>query len=674
MPGVTRLSLVGFLVGGVASAVAAQNRQVPAAINRAYLDTTCSPCTDFYRFANGAWLDSVIIPKDWDRWGPREELRQRNSALVRQILNSLAYAPQRQARTSVERKVGTFYRACMDSTVPPSVGLGALEPELRRIAAIRARRDLAGVVGRLQRHRVLAVFWLVDGPDLNDPNWVVAGARLTGGWTLPLRQTYLAADSASARTRAAYVTMLAGLFEALGDLPDTAVLVARRVLSFETALAGSRQVDSDSIKNFSLADLERLAPAFGWRSFARELGRPDLASLNTRATIVRTIDSLATSVPLAEWKAYLRWRLLFEVARDIDPVRNATGPFFRMLSGRQQDPPRIERCGFLTTFWLGDGVGRAFVSRTFSPEARAAARAMAEQIREVLRERIAALDWLGATSRSRALAKLNAMQLWIGYPDRWEDYDDLEVRDGAATANLLSARRYITDRRMAIVGTRLDRTRWTEANPAFYDVSDYTVTVATLATAAALLPPFFDPNGDPAVNYAAAGSGIGHELSHAFDSNGRLYNEIGKREDWWTPDEVREFNRRADLIVKQYDEFVIVDTIRQNGRMTLSENLSDIGGITLAWLAFQRAIQGRSREIIDGFTSEQRFFIAYAQVLYRQARRPELVRLQAQNDMHSAPQWRVNGPLAHLPAFAAAFDCKEGDAMVRPVSQRWTVW
>jgi predicted metalloendopeptidase len=325
---------------------------------------------------------------------------------------------------------------------------------------------------------------------------------------------------------------------------------------------------------------------------------------------------------------------------------------------------------------LGDAVAGAYLARNFSPEASAAARRMAEEFRAILRDRIGTVEWLGSASRIAAVAKLNETSFQIGYPDFVPDQRNvlsgLDVREGSAVRNQLAARRHATDSEMARVGAAIDRKRWSASNPFFPTGTYYSQNVLEIS-AAMLQPPFFALGADPAMNYGKIGQVIGHELTHAAIAHG---GALGQGARAWTSDDIAAFLRRADLIVQQYDQYVIVDSIRQNGRRTLSENVGDIGGIALAWSAFESAIRDEPREIINGFTPEQRFFIAYAQGINTEVERPERYRTQAQVDLysHSAAVWRVNGPLSHFAAFAAAFGCKEGDPMFRPTSLRWTVW
>lgn len=650
----------------LAVAVATRTVQAPTpmqAVDRTRLDTTCAPCQDFYRFANGAWLDTVSIPPGQAEWGPLPDLRRRNQAFIADVLDSLGFAMERHARTAMERKIGMFYRTCVDSSGSRADALGAIQPELEHIKSIRTSSDLGRAIGRMQRYRVRALFLVSTGYDATERVGIQAYAFFNA-FSLPLA-SYLGTDSTSARTRASFATRAAQVFEQIGDPPDSARVNARRVIEFETAMRRIRMADSGFVW-LPMAIVRDEGPAFGWDGFVSELGRPDLPSMGVRPrTMLRAIDSLATSRPLDEWKAYLRWRLT-----------SALAPVLEARPGAAAGGAQVrQQCAAQTTQLLSEGVARAYVDRVFPPQAKAAALTLVEDMRELLRERILTQNWLGAASKRKAITKLDSIRLWMGYPARMDDFSSLEVRNGSFAQNQLATREYATNREMARVGTRLDRDRWIQPNVAIAD-GTYYMQNALAITAAQLQPPFFDPRAEPAANYGKIGQVIGHELTHAFGPEGRRYNELGQREDWWTQDEVREFGRLADLIVRQYDQFIIIDSIRQNGRSTVSENIADIGGVTLAWQAFNRAMQRQPRSVIGGFTPEQRFFIAYAQGINTSVEVASRYATQALADQysHSVAKWRVNGPLSHLSGFAAAFGCKQGDPMVRADTLRWTVW
>jgi putative endopeptidase len=664
---------------------AAQRRPVPPpAVDRALIDTSCAPCKDFFRYANGAWLDSVRIPPDQGSWGPQAELQWRNEAVLREIVDSLAYAPDRHARTALERKVGVFYRTCMDTSVTGAASLRALGPELRRIDAVASRAALSRAVARLHRTRATALFAFDPVDDARRPTETI-GQIGPWGWALPARGYYVRADSAAARARSQYVAMLDRVFSILGDAPDSAAANAARVLRLETALAraagGQEGADPRaSYHRLTGAELRRLAPAFDWRAYFGELGTLRIPAVTVQdLPYMRAVDSLLTAVPPADWRAYLRWQLVRALAPSLKGAFGGViGAFTASLSGVQTGPPASTGCVRQTNNLLGEGLGGAFVARAFSPDAKARSLALAGNVRAVLRERLTSLEWLGPATRRRAVAKLDALGMKIGYPDRGDDYATLEVADRPHVLNALAVLRFRSAREYATLDGRTrdepgDRAAW-DTPPSISDASYYKTANELLITAAYLQPPFFDPRAEDAWNYGAVGFTFGHELTHAFDNKGRRHDARGALDDWWTPEEDRRYTERAARIVDQYDGYVVVDSIRQNGRATLNENIADIGGLKLAYLAFARATRNAPREVVDGFTPEQRFFLAFAQSTFREATRAERLRLRAENDSHAAPRWRVNGPPSWMPEFAAAFGCKAGDAMVRPEAARGAIW
>ena len=676
----TRPLLAAFaLLGCLSRPAAGQPAAQSPAFQRAYLDTTCSPCKDFWRFANGAWLDSVQIPPARTQFGRDDLISDRNRAVIRALLDSLAFAPARHARTNADRNVGSFFRECMDTTRAGAELLAPLAPELSRLDRLGSSRDASAAIGRLYRVGVQSLIWFFPASDPDDPTRMIAAIRNLTGTSLPGRQAYLGGDSINQRFRADFVAMLSGIFEKLGDPPDSAGANARRVLEVETGIIRAQPRDSGgTLEKLSLAELTQLAPRFDWNEFA---GRDGLGGVRIPLIVMRSavrlgLDSLMAAVSLEHWRAYLRWRYVRSMAQPLDPAfGGALDRFDARLSGRRGAIPRAVTCVTLTTWRLGDAVARAYVARSFSAADRTRATELVERVRAVFRTRLETLEWLSPATRNRALAKLDAMRLWIGYPDRWEGDHGLRLGAEPVTAQFLAIRQARVDHEFRQIGGRVDPDQWVDANPAFVDLSYYPTSNAILITAAALQPPAFDPNADFLTNLAGIGWGIGHELSHGFDSGGRLHNESGGREDWWTAADAAEFRRRSDLVVRQYDSYVIIDSLRKSGRLTLSENLADIGGAALSYLAFKDATAGQPNDVVDGYTREQRFFIALAQSYPRIATRPEQLRLDAQDqDGHHVPRWRLNGALANLAAFAAAFGCKEGDPMVLSAALRGSIW
>lgn len=667
---------ITFAAAAAALAVSRAPQQAqPPEINRAYLDTTCAPCDDFWRFANGAWIDSAQYAPGQTTVSRDGEMAARNSVVIKALLDSLAYAPDRHALTLQDRNVGRFYAACMDTTRSPAAELQPLEPELRRLSSISTMSDVSEAIGRLTALRLQPLFWLVVGPDPPDPTRHIAEIRGVYGWTMQSVQLYTGVDATSERVRSSYVDAVAGVFSMLGQSTATAVASARSVLDVETAIVRAQPTgNSGLLAPHSLDELQRLVPAFDWHAFARGTGRPGLERIHSRPATRATIDTLIRSIRPEDWRAYLTWQFAYAIApMTYQSLDAAIAPFRRTMRGVQSVGPRSNLCVPYTTQWMGDAVARAYVARAFSPTDRAAALALLERIRSVFRERLTTVEWLSPQTRQRAAAKLDSMQFWVGYPDRWDDDSGLVLTADVGSSLLLAVRRQQGQRYTAAIGTPIDRAKWVEANAAWADLSYYAALNTALVTAATLQHPAFDPRADEVTNLANIGFGLAHELSHGFDSNGRQFNGLGARQDWWTPDDAREYQSRAELVVKQYSDYVVVDSFKTNGRRSLGENIADITGVALAHATFRRITTGQPNVTIGGFTREQRFFIALAQGKFRVKSNAAALR-RLVDAPYAVDQWRLNGALANLPAFAEAFGCKEGDRMVRPAALRGNIF
>jgi predicted metalloendopeptidase len=644
-------------------------------VSLASLDTTCSPCDDFYRHANGAWLAGTAIPPDRAAVGAQSDLTRRTEAVVRDILDSLAYAPERHARSETERKLGTFFQTCMDPTISGADELRAIGPELERIGGVASSSDLGAEIAKLHLLNRWSVFDVFEVVDEREPNVTLALFRQSrGAFFLPTTRHYLSADSSSRRVREEYSRVLVQVFTVLGQPPDSAERSATRVIELETKFAelqeemAAEQDDRPGV-TLRVSELAAHAPSIGWAAYFAEIDRPDMASVRiVDERFLPALESLVASASWTTWRPYIQWHFL--IASQVSAFDGMVGAFRMSLGGAPQAPPREVRCVRMVNAF-GMAIGEAYVARAFPPAARAEATELVEQLRDVLRERISTLDWMSAATKERAIAKLDAITLQIGYPDEWPDYGSLDVVPGSFARNRIAVLRFTGKEWFATLGVHPDGVVWQDY-PAFPNGSYSGATNIISLTAAQLQPPFFDPEATDLANLAGIGAIIGHELTHAFDADDRQLNERGVREDWWTPDEVAEYERRAEAVVEQYDQFVVIDTIRQNGRRTLDENISDIGGLRIAYLAFLRSMERESMRTVDGYTPEQRFFLAFAQAK-RSLERPDDLR-QAGEDAHAAAQWRVNGPLSHLPEFAAAFGCVLGDPMVYAGGTAARIW
>jgi predicted metalloendopeptidase len=646
----------------------------------ANMDMTVSPCADFYQYAVGAWEQRTSIPAEYAKYGVDQEVERSTSAVLKDIVERAA-ADATAPQGSERRKVGDFYAAGMDEPRIEAEGARPLAPFLAHIATIRDRRALAAAIAFLQEVRTDAAFRLEVGPD--DRNSSRNIPQLSqGGLGLPDREYYLTQDAASAKLRRAYAAHMGRMFALLGDPAPVARRQAQTVLRLEMRLARAsmtRTEAEDPTATYHKMDrtmLAKRAPGFAWDAYFRALGLEDMGQFVIRQpAFFRELGRLAQGVPLSEWKPYLRWHLLRATAGYLSsPFQREAFAFNgTTLAGTQALPPRWKRVLAETDLALGEALGKLYVERTFSPETKRRALELVANLRAALLARLQRLGWMGEATKAQAVDKLDAMRVKIGYPDVWRDYTALKVGRISYLQNVLAARSFEFRRGLAKVGRTVDPDEWSitpSTNNAYYEPTRNEL----VFPAGILQPPFFDPQADDAVNYGNIGATIGHEMIHGFDNVGRQYDAQGTLRDWWTPEDAQAFNQRAALVVRQFEAFEPIPGIHINGRLTLGENLADLAGLRIAYDAFTHAQQGKpAAGPPDGFTPEQRFFLSYAET-WRFKLRSEALRAQLQTDEHAPPKYRVLGPLANLPEFAAAFHCKAGDAMVRAAEERPTNW
>jgi putative endopeptidase len=649
-------------------------------IDPANLDTTCSPCQDFYKYANGGWLKRTSIPGDQPRWGSFNELQEQNFAALKGVLTDAA----RDASTTRDpnlRKLGIFYGTCMDSAVVEAAGIEPLRPELRRLEAIRDRPGIQAGIARLHGMGIPAGFAFHSTPDAKKSSRTIAEAY-QGGLGLPDRDYYLKSDSASQKIRTQYVEHVARMLQLSGLEPSRAKSAARAIMTLETALAKASmtkedQRDPEKVYHLTTTtELQKSTPGFRWAAYFSSLGLNGISELNVaQPKFMQAYDSLVRSAPLESWKAYLRWNLIANAAPALSsPLVQESFRFnSTILRGVKEMRPRWKRCLTLTDRAVGEILGQAYVKKNFTPEAKARALDMVRDIRSELRARLETLTWMSQETKTKAYAKLDSIISKIGYPDKWRDYTRLEAEPGPFVTNMLRSSVFETRRDLSKIGRPTDRSEWGMTAPtvnAYYNPPTNEITFP----AGIMQPPFFDPKADDAVNYGGMGAVIGHEIIHGFDDQGRQFDAFGNLSGWWTEADTEEFNRRAEVVEKQFDGYVAIDSLHVNGKLTLGENIADLGGLLIAYGAYRRSLQGKPEPApIDGLTGPQRFFLAWAQI-WRAKSRPEFIRLLVNVDPHAPPEFRTIGPLSNIPAFAEAFDCKRGDPMVRPAEQRAQIW
>ncbi len=644
----------------------------------AFLDRSADPCVDFYRYACGNWSKVNPIPPDQPRWDVYGKLQNDNRRYLWGILEEVSKPSPN--RTPNEQKIGDYFAACMDEAAVEKAGASPLAPRLGEIAALKSVAGLAPLVARLHLETTGdgTLFGFGSAQDYADSSRVIAFAS-DGGLGLPDRDYYIKTDAKSVETRARYLAHVARMLTLLGADAATASTGADVVMAIETELAKASltRVDKrDPHKLFHkmpLAEFRKSMPSFGWAAYFDALGIPAPPVVNvTEPAFYREVETLLHTRSLDDWKTYLRWHLVDAKARYLSSAFVQADYEFnrKYLRGTKELAPRWKRCVGRLDYDLGEAIGEVFVARTFSPETKARTLAMVKEIERAMEDDIDHIAWMGNQTRQRALAKLHSVVNRIGYPDHWRDYGPVLIERGDLVGNVDRCTTFESRRQLAKIGKPVDRTEW-EISPttvdAYYDpqLNDINFPAGVLS------PPLFDPKMDDAPNYGNTGATIGHELTHGFDDEGRQFDFAGNLKDWWTKKDAAEFERRTACVVDQYSGYTVVDEIKINGKLTLGENVADLGGTILAYMAWKHATRGQDLQPEAGFTPDQRFFIGMAQWACGEER-PENQRLSAQTDEHSPDRYRINGVVSDMPEFGKAFSCKAGQPMVRqPVCRVW---
>ncbi|MEJ2007655.1 MAG: M13 family metallopeptidase [Acidobacteriota bacterium] len=650
------------------------------AFDLSMMDRNVKACVNFYQFADGTWIAKNPVPAQYPSWGTFNELRVHNQIILREILERAAQ-DRKAAQGSTVQKIGDFYASCMDTKAIDAAGAKPLDTEFKRIAAISNPQELQAEVAALQSDGVNVLFGFGSTQDEKNSTQVIAGAD-QGGLGLPDRDYYTKTDAKSQKLRKEYVAHVQKMFELLGDSPQESAAEAKTVMSIETRLAKAsmtrveRRNPDKTYHKMSMGQLKTLTPNFQWPVYFQEVGHPTIPSVDVaQPEFFKEVSQLLKSVPLADWKTYLRWHLIHAAAPALSSnFVEANFDFYgRTLEGTKKMLPRWQRCVRATDNELGFALGKEYVKKYFPPEAKARAQKMVQNLIAALREDLKTLPWMGPKTRKAALAKLDAFMPKIGYPDKWRDYSAYHVTRTSYVENVLHGNLFDFHRDLNKIGKPVDRHEWGMTPPtvnAYYNPLKNEI----VFPAGILQPPFFDPKGDAASNYGGIGAVIGHEMTHGFDDEGRKFDAHGNLKNWWTPQDIKNFNERAMCIEKQFDSYVAIGKVHENGKLVLGESIADLGGLTLAYRAYQKSLEGKPKpKTIDGFTPDQRFFIAWAQN-WANNTRPKFARLLVNVDPHPLPRFRTNGPLSNMPAFAKAFNCKPGDPMVRPPSERCLIW
>ena len=666
------ISLISVRMIAQSSSTQSSSQSLPSGLDKRFLDTSADPCVNFFQYACGNFTKYYPIPNDRSGFGTGTLIFEHNEAVLHAMLEHAAAGGAE--RTSNQQKIGDYYAACMDTGTIDKKGLQPFQPELDRIAALKEKSELTSLLGRYQLTNTNAFLGLGVQQDYKDATKQIAVAD-QGGLGLPERDYYFRTGEAAEKTRQQYVQHIRNVLKLLGESESEAASNAQRIFQLETSLAKvSMDITSrrDPQKRYHLmpvADLEKLTPALHWPQLLRASDFPDIAEINVaNPDFFKGLNTILETTDLPTIKAYLRWQLAASTDTIALPkaLDDEMFDFNRhKLAGQPEQQARWKRCVQATDTALGEALGQVYVAQEFPPSSKAATLQMVHDIENAMDQDIDTLDWMSAETKVRAKAKLHAVADKIGYPDHWRDYSKLIVKPDDAYGNAERAAVFENLRQINKIGKPVDRGEWGMSPPtvnAYYNPSMNDINFP----AGILQPPFYDPKSTDAENYGHGGGIVGHELTHGFDDQGRQFDGSGNLSDWWTAEDAKKFEKKADCTVKEYDNFIPVDDVHVNGKLTLGENTADNGGLRLAFLAFLADAKRKNinlSEKQDGYTPVQQFFLGHGQN-WCGSTRPEQLRLQVQTDEHSPREFRVNGVVQNMREFGEAFGCKIGQPMM----------
>jgi len=687
MKNIARLTLLLLALFTIAQTGSAQTEPAlpySPSLDVSSMDKSVDPCVDLYRYSCGGWQQKNPIPPDQTSWSVYAKLYQDNLTFLRGMLEQAAQP--RADRTEVTQKIGDFYAACMDESAVEKRGAAPIQAELDAIAKMGSAKDLMPVLAQLQAtyfrysYTGSLLFSAGSSQDPDDSESVIADLD-QGGLSMPDRDYYLKDDAKSKETREHYLQHVEKVFQLLGDSPATAKQNADTVMRLETAMAKASQTRVERrnphnlVHKMKLAGLQQLAPNFDWAGYYREMRYPEFAILNVDAPeFIKEVNTLLASEPVASWKTYLR----FHVADVSSPYLSSpfvqeNFEFYRKyLHGAKEMQPRWKRCVQYVDYDLGEALGQVYVAKVFGPELKQDTVDMVRRIEDAMGQRIRALDWMSPETKQQALTKLAGIRNKIGYPDKWRDYSSVKIDPKDFAGNVKRTHQFENRRDTDKIGKPVDHGEWDISAPtvdAYYNPQMNDINFP----AGVLQPPVYDRKMDAAPNYGDTGGTIGHELTHGFDDEGSQFDAKGNLKDWWTKEDREKFDARTKCVEDQYSSYISVEDVHLNGKLTLGENVADLGGEILAFMAWKDATKDKHLEPIDGLTPEQRFFVGFAQWDCANER-PEDLRVRALTDPHSSARFRINGVVVNMPEFKEAFSCKEGQPMVKPSDKVCRVW
>lgn len=674
----------GFYVSVLALALATvacngkKDGALSGGIDVANLDKTVSPKTDFYQYACGGWMKTHPLTDEYGRFGSFDLLAENNRTQLHGLIKGLA--TQQQEPGSIGQKIGDLYNLAMDSTKLNADGMKPMKPMLDKVAAVKDRKGLTVLAAEMTRQGLGAYFNLFIGADEKNSSMNIVQA-FQGGLGLGDRDYYLSDDAHNKDIRAKYEAHIARMFRLAGYEEGQAVKAAGQAMAVETDLAKAaydRVKARDPQANYhkmTVAELERQAPGIDWNLYFKSLGLPEVKELNVaQPEALAEVAKQVGKGDLDAQKSYLLWKVIDGAASYLsDEFVEANFDFYgKVLSGTPEMQPRWKRAVSAVDGMMGEAVGKMYVEKYFPAAAKERMVKLVGNLQQALGERIRALTWMSDETKAKALEKLSAIYVKVGYPDQWRDYSSLDIKKDSYWANVLRSNVFEYDYMLAKNGKPVDKTEWMmtpQTVNAYYNPT----TNEICFPAGILQYPFFDMKADDAFNYGAIGVVIGHEMTHGFDNHGRQYDKDGNLRDWWTAEDAKKFEERTQVLVDWFDKIEVLPGLHANGKLTLGENIADYGGLQVAFQAFHNAVKDAPLGVVDGFTPEQRFYLAYAGVWAANIRDEE-IRLRTQTDEHSLGRWRVNATLPHIDGWYEAFGVQEGDPMYLAPDKRASIW
>ncbi len=655
----------------------ANDKPLASGIDQSMMDTSVKPQDDFYHYANGNWLKEYDIPADRSSYGIFAKLRDDAEKNLKLIIEESAKATGMSYGNDVQ-KIGDMYLSFMDSAKVEKLGLTPVKPQLEAISKLKTKSELVKHIARLEKIRINNPFSPYIFADQKNSKWPIVN-MYQGGLSLPDRDYYLKDNERFNTIKSEFLAHVEKMFE-MAAIPG-GKQKAKKILEIETKIAEhhwTRVDNRDSDKTYNkvaLADMNEMMPNWDWQIYSQELGIAEEDSLRIyQPSYLQGLNDIFKSESLEGWKTYYTWRVLTNAAGLLSSnfVTEDFNFYSKTLRGVEEQRPRWKRGVTAVRNALGEVLGKVYVERHFKPEAKARMQTLVDNLLIALEEQINDLEWMTAETKAKALVKLSTFKTKIGYPDKWIDYSSLDIKSDDLYGNVMRGTMFDVNRDIHKLGKPVDPDEWgipPQTVNAFYNPTRNDITFP----AAILQPPFFNMEADDAVNYGAIGAAIGHEITHGFDDEGRKSDGDGNLVNWWTEEDNTEFEKRARVMVDQYNSFVAIDTMHVNGELTLGENIADLGGLTIAFNAYKNSLKGKKSSVIDGFTGEERFFLGFGQI-WATKFRDEALRRLLMTDVHSPGQFRVLGVLSNMPEFYETFDVKEGDGMFRPPEVRVKIW